>query len=59
MPPNAGLTPLSHLPSLAWQERIAGVMAKVRCLADVTHKAAEELDAIMPAILDRAFRGKL
>ena len=59
MPPNAGLTPLFHLPPLAWQGRIAGAMAKARSLAEMTRKAGGELDALVPAALDRAFRGEL
>jgi type I restriction enzyme S subunit len=53
---------LSHelyLPPLAWQERIGGVMAELRSLGEVTRKTGEELDGLMPAILDRAFRGEL
>lgn len=53
---------LSHelyLPPLAWQERIAGVMAKVHSLDEEARKAGEDLGGLMLAILDRAFRGDL
>jgi type I restriction enzyme, S subunit len=47
------------LPPLAWQEKIADVMCKVRQLDRHRDASVAEFDALLPAILDRAFRGQL
>jgi len=47
------------LPPLAWQERICAMLAKVE---EVKHKQTEttaELDAMLPSVLDKAFKGEL
>lgn len=47
------------LPPFAWQARIAEVQAEVGTLKRHQADTAAELDALLPAILDRAFRGEL
>jgi type I restriction enzyme S subunit len=51
------------LPSLAEQCRIVahldGLQAKVDALKKLQTETADELDALMPSILDKAFRGEL
>jgi type I restriction enzyme S subunit len=47
------------VPSLAWQERIAQVTAEVNGLKRLQAETAAELGALLPAILDRAFKGEL
>ena len=53
---------LSHLlwvPPLSWQDTVAAVQLKAIALQRLQVESAAELDALMPAILDRAFKGKL
>ena len=65
--PGINLTSLWRLavitPPLAEQRRIVAYLddlqAKVDSLKDVQEKTAAELDALMPSILDKAFRGEL
>jgi type I restriction enzyme S subunit len=47
------------LPSRATQERLREVHAEVDKLKHLHAQAEVELDALMPSILDRAFRGEL
>jgi type I restriction enzyme S subunit len=47
------------IPPLTWQRRISDVQAKVEVLQGPQSETAAELDALLPAILDRAFRGEL
>jgi type I restriction enzyme S subunit len=42
-----------------WQDRIAEVQAKVDALKRLQTETATELDALLPSILDRAFKGEL
>jgi len=53
---------LSHqlmLPTLDWQQRIVDVHRKVAQLKQLQAQTAAELDALLPAILDKAFKGDL
>jgi type I restriction enzyme, S subunit len=53
---------LSHeiwLPPIAWQNRLAEVQAEVDALKRLQAETAAEMDALLPAILDRAFKGEL
>ena len=47
------------LPSRATQERLREVRRKVDALKELQLETAAELDALMPSVLDRAFKGKL
>jgi type I restriction enzyme, S subunit len=47
------------LPPLAWQNRLAEVQAEVDALKPLQAETAAELDALLPSILDRAFKGDL
>lgn len=47
------------LPSLSWQARIAEIQTQVDTLKRHQTETAAELDALLPAILDHAFRGEL
>lgn len=47
------------LPSRATQERLREVRRKVDELKELQFETAAELDALMPSILDKAFKGKL
>jgi type I restriction enzyme S subunit len=53
------LTHRLWIPPLAWQEKIAEVDATAAALRRLQSQTAAELDALMPSILDRAFRGEL
>jgi type I restriction enzyme S subunit len=57
--PDHFLTHRLMLPPLEWQERIRRVMAEVDTLQLMQTETAAELDAMLPSILDRAFRGQL
>jgi type I restriction enzyme S subunit len=46
-------------PSLSWQDRIADVQNKVDALKQLQAKTATELDTLLPAVLDKAFKGEL
>lgn len=53
---------LSHtlwIPPITWQDRIAEVQAKVDALKRLQAETAAELNALLPSILDRAFKGEL
>ena len=53
---------LSHrlwLPPIEWQDRIAHVQARTDSLAALQVKSQAELDALLPSILDKAFKGEL
>ena len=47
------------LPPLKWQERIGDVQSRVDALKRAQAEIAAALDALLPAVLDRAFRGDL
>lgn len=47
------------LPPLAWQQKISQVRRSVSAHAEVHAETMPELDALLPAILDRAFKGEL
>jgi len=47
------------LPPMRVQERMRDVKAKVDRLKDLQAKTAAELDALLPSILDKAFKGEL
>jgi len=51
------------LPSLQEQRRIVaylvGLQAKMEMLKEVQAQTSTELDALMPSILDKAFKGEL
>jgi type I restriction enzyme S subunit len=53
---------LSHrllLPPLSWQNRICEVMEKMRSLNSLHTETTAELNALLPSILDKAFKGEL
>jgi type I restriction enzyme S subunit len=53
---------LSHkiwLPPMEWQNRIAQVQMQVDALKNIQAQTAAELDALLPSILDKAFKGEL
>jgi type I restriction enzyme S subunit len=53
---------LSHtawIPPMAWQLQLAKVRAERDSLRSLQSETAAELDALLPAILDRAFKGEL
>lgn len=50
---------LVPLPSRATQERLRSVRRKVNALTHLQAETSEELDALIPSILDKAFRGEL
>lgn len=53
---------LSHsvwVPPLAWQDQIVQARKSVTALKHLHAETASELDALMPSILDRAFKGEL
>jgi type I restriction enzyme S subunit len=51
------------VPPLAEQRRIVAYLdslsAKAESLKSLQHQSAAELDALVPSILDRAFKGEL
>lgn len=47
------------LPSMKTQQKLCMVKAKVDTLKRLQAETATELDALLPAVLDRAFRGEL
>jgi len=47
------------LPPLEWQRNIAEVQTEVDALKRLQAETAAELDALLPSILDKAFRGEL
>jgi type I restriction enzyme S subunit len=52
-----------HIPSLAEQHRVVALLdalqAKVRAIEALRSQAAADLDALLPSVLDKAFRGEL
>ncbi|MGD0625397.1 MAG: restriction endonuclease subunit S [Thermodesulfobacteriota bacterium] len=53
---------LSHrlwLPPLEWQNTIAEVQAEVEALKRMQAETIAKIDALLPSILDKAFKGKL
>jgi type I restriction enzyme S subunit len=47
------------LPPLTWQDRLVEVRAEVEVLKHLQAEIAGELGALLPAILDRAFKGEI
>jgi type I restriction enzyme S subunit len=47
------------LPPLEWQNRIAEVQTQVDALKPLQRETAAELDALLPSVLDKAFKGEL
>lgn len=47
------------IPPISWQNRLAEVQAQVDRLKRLQTETAAELDALLPSILDKAFKGKL
>ncbi|MBI4660601.1 MAG: restriction endonuclease subunit S [Verrucomicrobia bacterium] len=47
------------LPPIAWQNRLGEVQVEVDALKRLQAETAAELDALLPALLDRAFKGGL
>ena len=47
------------LPPTPWQDRLCEVQSEVDALRNLQADTAVELDALLPAILDRAFKGEL
>jgi hypothetical protein len=47
------------LPPLAWQDKIADARRNVSASSASALHVASELDALLPSLLDRAFRGGL
>lgn len=47
------------LPPIEWQIQIAEMQAKVDAVKRLQAETAAELDALLPSVLDRAFRGAL
>jgi type I restriction enzyme S subunit len=47
------------LPPIAWQNTISEIQSKIEKEQSVRKKIRNQLDAMLPAILDRAFRGEL
>jgi type I restriction enzyme, S subunit len=47
------------LPPISWQNRLAEVQTEVDALQHLEAETAAELEALLPAILDRAFKGEL
>lgn len=53
---------LSHnlwVPPIAWQNKIAEAQDKVDALEHLQAETAAELNALLPAVLDKAFKGEL
>jgi len=47
------------LPPLEWQSKITSMMKKIDDLQSIQSQTGEELDALLPSVLDRAFKGEL
>ena len=47
------------IPPMAWQNRLAEVRAEIDALKRLQSETGAELEALLPAILDRAFKGEL
>lgn len=59
MQPGQILTHEIWLPPIAWQNRLVEVQAEVDAFKRLQAETATELDALLPAILDKAFKGEL
>ncbi len=57
--PDHFLTHRLMLPPLEWQERIREVLSKVGTLRPLQSETGAEVDAMLPSILDKAFKGAL
>jgi type I restriction enzyme S subunit len=57
--PDKILTHELWLPPTDWQNRIADVTNDVTALKGLQGETVEELDALLPSILDKAFKGEL
>ena len=44
---------------MPWQEKIERIVEMIDTLRPLQAETAAELDALMPSILDKAFRGEL
>lgn len=47
------------LPPIEWQNQIANVSSELAALKKLQAESTEELDALLPSILDKAFKGEL
>ncbi|MGH9429292.1 MAG: hypothetical protein ACRD2L_23665, partial [Terriglobia bacterium] len=47
------------VPPLAWQNRIANIQTKVDALKKLQIETSSQLDAFLPSVLSKAFRGEL
>ena len=47
------------MPPMKWQHKIQSVQAKVDTLKKLQAETAAELAALLPSILDKAFKGEL
>lgn len=47
------------LPPLDWQQKIRAIRGRIANAAPVQEEVANELNALLPAILDKAFKGEL
>ena len=47
------------LPPAEWQNRIGVVLKKINALRRLQAESATELNALLPSILDKAFKGEL
>ncbi len=47
------------LPPLEWQSKITSMMKKIDELQSIQSATGEELEALLPSVLDRAFKGEL
>jgi type I restriction enzyme S subunit len=57
--PDRILTHRILLPPIEWQHRIAETQSKVQVLKGLQVETANKLNVMLPAILDKAFKGKL
>lgn len=57
--PNRVLAHRLMLPPVTWQEQIVTVQTQVAAVRRLQAETAAELDALLPSVLDRAFRGAL
>jgi type I restriction enzyme S subunit len=57
--PDKVLTHEIWLPPLKWQDRIAKIQLKVNELEKLQAMTTSELNALLPSILDKAFKGEL
>jgi type I restriction enzyme, S subunit len=57
--PEAILAHEFWLPPISWQQRIKTIAKRLDTVKHDRESAGLELDALLPAILDKAFKGKL